>query len=163
MVENSQIKRNIKSIYLQVGTNDLDQSSVDDVTFKISDAIDKLRNKFKGTKIVVSTLLPRRDNKMDDVNKVNEYLYNLCDGLKNVKLMENIAITQNMLVDTKHLNDVGFKLLLANIRYNLFGKLPRFRARNLNTPGRNTQRNNQINRRHAYRRVNRWDRFNNNS
>ena len=43
--------------------------------------------------------------------------------------MENIAITENMLADRKHLNDEGFKKLLANIRYNLFGKIPTFRPR----------------------------------
>ena len=43
--------------------------------------------------------------------------------------MENIAITENMLADRKHLNDEGFIKLLANIRYNLFRKIPTFRPR----------------------------------
>ena len=60
---------------------------------------------------------------------LNNYLYDLCDGLKNVKLMENIAITDKMLRDRKHLNNEVFKKLLANIRYNLFGKIPTFRPK----------------------------------
>ena len=65
----------------------------------------------------------------NEVLQVNNYLYELCDGLRNVKLMENIAVTDNMLLDKKHLNNEGFRKLLANIRHNLFGKIPTFRPK----------------------------------
>ena len=31
-----------------------------------------------------------------------------------------------MLTDEKHIDDDGFKTLLANIRYTIFGKIPRY-------------------------------------
>ena len=41
--------------------------------------------------------------------------------------MEHYEISEDMLRDRKHLNDFGFKKLLTNIRYNIFGKIPTFR------------------------------------
>ena len=54
--------------------------------------------------------------------------------------MENVTITEDMLRigDRKHVNDIGFKILLANIRYNIFGKLPKFRKNP--TYGQNARR-----------------------
>ena len=94
--------------------------------------------------------------KKNEVLQVNNYLYELCDGLRNVKLMENIAITDNMLRDKKHLNNEGFRKLLANIRYNLFGKIPTFRPKK---PVKSQYYNQQLNR-NGYDQGSRGDCYN---
>lgn len=132
VIENGEDTNGVKQVFIQCGTNDLDNQEVDSTTFRLSDVIDKAKQKFKGAKIVISSILPRKD-KRNEVVMVNDYLLNLCDITKQVKLMENLEINEHMLRDRKHLNDNGFKKLLTNIRYNMFGKLPRFSNNHINT------------------------------
>ena len=127
VVNNAKIKRYLKHVYLQAGTNDLDHDSVDTVSYQISDIIDLLKNKFKCT-VVVSSILPRQD-KRNEVAKLNEYLLDLCDGTKKLTFMHNLEIYESMLVDKKHINDDGFMKLLGNIRFTIFGKVPTFRRK----------------------------------
>lgn len=128
VIQDATIKKKVSWVYIQCGTNDLEHEEVESVTYNLSDVIDKVKQKFDNAKIVISSLLPRRD-KQSEVALVNDYLSTLCDVTKLVKLMENVTITEDMLHidDKKHVNDIGFKILLANIRYNIFGKLPKFR------------------------------------
>ena len=43
--------------------------------------------------------------------------------------MENIVITDNILRNKKHLNNLGCRKPSANMRYNLLGKTPTFRPK----------------------------------
>ena len=62
---------------------------------------------------------------MDKVKLTNDFLFTLTRNYSEVKLMRNNNITDRMLNDKKHLSLKGFQVLLANIRFTLFGKLPR--------------------------------------
>lgn len=74
--------------------------------------------------IVFSSILPRKDN-MDKVNIMNDFLVKIPRRNHVVRFMGNNNITERMLTDRKHLGFKGFRTLLANIRFSLFGKLPR--------------------------------------
>ena len=127
VVKNAEIKHNVKYVYLQVGTNDLDHDKVETVSFSMSKIIDMLKAKFKCV-VVISSILPRKDRK-NEVATLNEYLLDLCDGTKKLSFMSNQEINESMLVDRKHLNENGFIKLLGSIRYTIFGKIPSFRKK----------------------------------
>ena len=77
------------------------------VSFRLSDLIDKIKHKFGDAKVIISSILPRKD-KHKEVTSLNEYLLNLCDTTRQVKFMENLEISSDMLRNQKHLNDTGF-------------------------------------------------------
>ena len=74
--------------------------------------------------IVVSSILPPRDH-MDRVNSLNKALLLLEQEVTGVRILNNTTLAISMLKPNvrKHLDFNGFRKLLANIRYILFGKL----------------------------------------
>ena len=80
------------------------------------------------------------------VKIINDILENYCDITPKLKFTRIEQICDKMLSDRKHLNvDVVFKLL-ANIRYSLFGKLPKGPRRNDTYSNSQRYPNYQINR-----------------
>ena len=133
-------------VFIQTGTNDLEKQ---DVNFEVlSTEFDKaillIKTKFNNPEIIVSSILPRKDQK-DKIKTLNNILENYCDVTPKLKFMRNDQIEDTMLSDRKHLNIDGFFKLLANIRYALFGKLPKGPRRN-NTYSSNQRYNHQRNR-----------------
>ena len=63
---------------------------------------------------------------MDKVEAMNKALKCLVKNFPYVTFMEQKNIESSMLRDRKHLDREGFTKLLANIRFALFGKLPRY-------------------------------------
>ena len=76
VIQDGTFEKQVSWVYIQCGTNDLEHEEVDSVTYKLSDVIDKVKQKFDNAKIVISSLLPRRDLQ-NEVARVNEYLYTL--------------------------------------------------------------------------------------
>ena len=80
--------------------------------------------------------------------EVNEYLENYSKLHQNVIFTNNCNIENNQMFDEKHLNRSGLFTLLTNMKYVLFGFLPRFnfnpQRRNHNN-NRQQQRNNRKN------------------
>ena len=76
--------------------------------------------------IIISSLLPRTAN-MDKVKRMNDFLAKIPRCNRIVKFMGSNNITERMLSpnDRKHLENKGFRILLANITFILFGKMPR--------------------------------------
>ena len=60
------------------------------------------------------------------VDYMNDFLDGVCSGLSFLEFARNNNIYRNQLVDNKHGNDDGFRTMLSNIRYTLFGKVPYF-------------------------------------
>ena len=133
-------------VFIQTGTNDLEKQ---DVNFEVlSTEFDKaillIKTKFNNPEIIVSSILPRKDQK-DKIKTLNNILENYCDVTPKLKFMRNDQIEDTMLSDRKHLNIDGFFKLLANIRYALFGKLPKG-PRRKNTYSSNQRYNHHRNR-----------------
>ena len=70
-----------------------------------------------------------KGSKLSSVKDINANISDLVDALPKIKLMGNQPITEEMLKDKKHLNKEGFSILLGNIRFMIFEKLPEFRQR----------------------------------
>ena len=117
-----------KKVYFQVGTNDLDDDNLEMDIFlcKFERVLQLLKSKLGNIVVVVSSFLPRKDR---DLTDVNEKICDLVDVTPKITFMSTHTITGDMLRDNKHLNKVGFSILLSNIRYMIFGKLPKLRSR----------------------------------
>lgn len=152
VIDKGNIKRDMKSVYMQCGTNNLDHDNTEKVKSDMENVINRLKAKFPNSNIVVSSLLPRMDRK-PEILQINEFLHDLCDSTRRLTFMDNRMITEEMLVDRKHLNNDGFRILLGNIRFMLFGKIPIFKKiRNLGRDSRSYPRSykTNFNREHGF-------------
>ena len=125
------MKTKPSKIYIQCGTNDIEKRDfkMEDTSTRIQNIINGLRNNIlaEDGEIIIASLLPRTDY-MNEVKLMNDFISKLSHNRNNViKYMDNYNITARMLSpnDRKHLGKKGFLTLLANIRYIVFGKMPR--------------------------------------
>ena len=87
--------------------------------------MESLKNKFPHAKIVVSSILPRKETLVNDIiPNLNDFLLGCCSIDMKMSFMNNVNVKRYMLYDNKHVNFNGFRILLSNIRYTLFGKYP---------------------------------------
>ena len=86
--------------------------------------LSQLRESFETSVIIVSSLLPRKDRPVHDINSG---IADTVGILPKFRFASNRSLTVDVLTDGKHLNREGFSVLLGNIRFMLFGKPPRFR------------------------------------
>ena len=88
----------------------------------------KLRKKFPDSMLIISTLFPRGEESLSEiVSDLNNYITNgLNKTFSNINIMNNMAISKNMLCDNKHLDlkKNGFYIFLANIKFLLYGHIP---------------------------------------
>ena len=120
------VEKQPDKLLLHVGTNDLEERNVSED--KIEDAFIKvfikIREIFPHTKIIISSILPRVEMHLYSMARnLNDFLAGCCSSGV-MKYSNNINIRRDMLRDKKHINEVGFKLMLSNIRSTLFGKIP---------------------------------------
>ena len=116
-------------IFVHCGTNHLNKSN--HKTDKLEDdyirVLIKLRSSFPNAKIIFSSLLPRKEQYLNaPIQFINDFLYGVCNSDQKLSFMRNTNIGRQSLVDNKHVDNDAFLTLLSNIRYTLFGKIPRF-------------------------------------
>ena len=139
MLRKSTVHTRPRIVYIQCGTNDLERTD-----YRVENLINRLKNIINllssnvlrdGGEIVISSILPRSDN-IEKVNVLNNSLTTLArSNSLFLRIMNNSNISAKMLTDKKHLNFTGFRTLLANIRFTLFGNLPKSFSRLRNTRG----------------------------
>ena len=119
-----------KQIFVMCGTNNLHRNSVNKEQFenKFVEVLVALETCFPTAKFIISSLLPRKEGAVNSILKVlNDFILGCCATSKKYLFMYNVNINRNQLIDDKHIDADGFKTLLSNIRYTLFGKLPKTR------------------------------------
>ena len=117
-------------IFVHTGTNHLDEPdfNIEKLEMDYVDVIFKLKMLCPNSKIIVSSLLPRKEIPMKmTITSINDFLLGVCCNTKKLQFMRNVNIKQHMLVDKKHVDDNGFKTLLSNIRYTIFGRVPSYK------------------------------------
>ena len=119
-----------KRIYIQTGTNDIESVNFDAQEYGriIMKLLELIKIKFDNPFVVISSILSRKDL-MGGVNSINNMIDGICDVTPRLKFLNNTNITIDMLKDKKHLDNKGFVILLTNIRFILFNKLPKIRNR----------------------------------
>ena len=114
---------------MHTGPNHLEEPdfSTEKIEKDYFDTIFRIKLLCPNTKIIISSLLPRKELHFKmTIASFNDFLLAVCNSTQNVKFMRNINIKPYMLTDKKHVDDKGFKTLLGNIRYTIFGKTPRY-------------------------------------
>lgn len=114
-LEKSIITYDPESIYLHVGTNDLDRLDVELFIANFKEISSKLKE--------ISLRLmwhPKYRNIVED-NLISAFV----DETRKMNFVSNISLRVDMLVDTKYLSREGFSILLGLIRFILLGKLPK--------------------------------------
>ena len=128
----AEIKKNPKKIFISCGTNHIysgckDTSKLENDFFNI---IMKLRGFFPLASIYISSLLPRGDLYVkNSVQYINDFLCGVCCADNALTFIRNNNIFKYQLVDNKHINYEAFKILISNIKFYLFGKIPRYKEK----------------------------------
>ena len=118
-----------KVIFFHCGTNCLDEWFRDVKMFEdeFVKILTNVKTVFIASKIVVSSILPRGEAHVNRIiPRINDFLQGCCASSNDFSFMNNVNIKRNMLRDNdnKHVNTNGFRTLLSNVRYTLFGKYP---------------------------------------
>ena len=129
LFQNATIINEPKVIFIHCGTNDLENTEFNENTFEDTfiKQLVKIRACCPSSEIIISSLLPRKEIKFKDtITTINDFLRGCCAAEPKLKFMFNNNITHFMLEDKKHINREGFTILLSNIRFTIFGKMPNY-------------------------------------
>ena len=127
LTKRGKVVKQPSSIFIHCGTNDLSMKSrsTENLEDEYIEIISKVRNLFPNTKIIISSLLPRMESSLKGpINYINDFLNGVCASHEFLSFMRNINIKHYMLVDHKHISSESFLVMLSNIRYKIFNKLP---------------------------------------
>ena len=117
---------------MNVRINNLDADTSNEIINKYEGCIEALKSKIPNVAIYVNSIFLRNDNKFyNETIEVNTYMENY----SKLHFINNCNIENNQMFDAKHLNKSGLFTMITNLKYVLFGFLPRF----------NNQRNNRNN------------------
>ena len=126
IINKSKIICQPQQILVMAGTNDFKDGDTLYVIQNIDILFDTLRKKFPGSKIVVSSVLPRKrfDPLNREVKVLNKHLEEKCNSLPKCTYMDNNHnINSNLLCGSVHLNEAGTFKLINNIKFYLFGQI----------------------------------------
>ena len=106
----------IQHLLISVGTNDLDTKTYDQVLGEMDILLAEIRLKHQGIKFIINELLPRNDNRNDEVDKFNHHLkeYSNTQPDITVATQENMR-NRSLLSDIKHLQEVHIPKYAKNI------------------------------------------------
>ena len=85
--------------------------------------LDMITSHFPRSKVLLSSLPPRNDTKGRYIFDANKLLNNLSETFPTVHFVYHDQITRNLLIDRKHLSEIGFKRFVAVLKRNLLGGL----------------------------------------
>ena len=107
------INDDLKTVVLQIGTNDSTTNSAQDIFNNIMSLKKDIESMLPNGKVVISKLIKRKDN--SDANQINEEVDQLIN-VENVIQIDNNNINENHLGKRGlHLNDKGNAILAGNI------------------------------------------------
>ncbi|MES9905541.1 MAG: GDSL-type esterase/lipase family protein [Sedimenticola sp.] len=127
--------RTTRAVVLHVGTNNISDGDMPaSVVDEIRDTVDSIKNINPEAKIIISSILPRRNDKLLNriITDTNSTLEEMCQAENysfinnDAKFKVNDTPDSSLYADHIHLNPKGGKLLGENIRYtiNKILKLP---------------------------------------
>ena len=115
---------NPKNFILHCGTNDIEQPGKDTITDTLK-VIDLIKQKYPNCRILVSSLLPRKDELNNKVPTFNEELKTRISNKENTTFIHHTSKLNDDLYDKKHLNNRGVKNFAKNIKAAYFNTTPR--------------------------------------
>ncbi len=110
---------------LHCGTNDFESNPSDnEITDQIKMTTANILKKYPRSRVIISTLLPRKDaldNRTKNINKNLEKAF----STTNFNVVKHDNIKTEDLRDKKHLNIIGVKRFALNLKRAYFGHPPR--------------------------------------
>ena len=107
-------------IIIHVGTNDMERSSLDSCHTQFQTMIDVVSQRYPSSKVLISSLLKRRDDIDHRRSELNSKLGLLCTPYPNVHLVHNDNIPEDYLHDHKHHKKRRIGALITNLKEVIF-------------------------------------------
>jgi hypothetical protein len=115
---------NPKTFLLHCGTNDLESNQSDEeITGHLKSTVTTISSKHPESKVIISTLLPRKDNLNERTKNINQSLEETFSASK-IYVVKHDNIKTKDLRDKKHLNTIGVKRFALNLKRAYFGHSP---------------------------------------
>ncbi len=102
-------------IIIHTGTNDLSTRRVD-ITKALSNVVRTASRIYPRAKVIISSLLPRRDVPQRIINAINVEIANICAPIPNVHIANHQQITHQHLYDHIHIHREGMRLFAKSIK-----------------------------------------------
>ena len=101
---------------IHVGTNDIERSSLDSCLTQFETMVEIASQKYPSSKVLISSLLKRRDATDQRRSDLNSKLGTVCAPYPNVHLVNNENIPEDYLHDNKHLKRRKIGALVTNLK-----------------------------------------------
>lgn len=116
-------------IIIHTGTNDL-WSQQERVSQSLNRVIEKASTTFPSSRVIISTLLPRKDFHPDTIHKINSSLSRDCARRPNVHLAHHPTLDINCLYDQVHLSKNTVSIFAQTLKTSLSTETnPRYAGR----------------------------------
>ena len=126
IVEKAEFKTFPKKILINVGINNLDHDNIDKIIKKYDYLVKLIHSTSPESLVYISSILKRKDKLLiEETMEINQRLSKMTETIR-FHFLNHTNVNDALMFDTKHLNRNGFRTLLTNIRYVLFGFLPTF-------------------------------------
>ncbi len=102
-------------IIIHTGTNDLSTRRVD-ITKALSNVVRTASSIYPRAKVIISSLLPRRDVPQRIINAINVEIANICAPIPNVHIANHQQVTHQHLYDHIHIHREGMRLFAKSIK-----------------------------------------------
>lgn len=102
-------------IIIHTGTNDLSARRMD-VTKALSNVVKTASRIYPRAKVIISTLLPRRDVPHRIISTINAEIARVCAPMPNVHIADHQRITHKHLYDHIHIHQEGMRLFAKTIK-----------------------------------------------
>lgn len=110
-------------LIIHVGTNDIERSSLDSCLTQFETMVEIASQKYPSSKVLISSLLKRRDATDQRRSDLNSKLGTVCAPYPNVHLVNNENIPEDYLHDNKHLKRRKIGALVTNLKDVIFNRL----------------------------------------
>ena len=121
---------NPKNFILYCGTNDIEHTELKgNIVTEIEKIIGQTKEKHPNSRIIISSLLPRKDDLNQEIPIINEEIGNMIKTKSNTSFVNHRNIDTNTdLQDKKHLNEKGFKKFAKALKATYFNTTPKRRT-----------------------------------
>ncbi|CAB3990526.1 Hypothetical predicted protein [Paramuricea clavata] len=132
---------NPQNLIIHCGTNDIEQPGKNTTTETL-EIVDLVKQKHPNGRILVSSLLSRKDELNNKVPTINEELKTRLSSKTKTTYIQHTNISSADLHDKKHLNERGVKKFAKNIKAAYFNTTPKTKKMNKKYPPRDIHNQN---------------------
>ena len=115
---------NPSTLVIHTGTNDIEHSTLDYCFENFQTLIELTAQKYPATKIVISSLIARKDSYENKRSQLNNRISRI-RPFPNVHFVSNENINQEMLHDSKHIKRRKIGILVTNLKDCIFNRIAR--------------------------------------